>query len=416
MDFNLDEMSLEELNELLEKIQAKLESLENPESEEEADETLEGLSDDIDELAELVDQIDERKNAIMQKAQKRSATIDKIKRGAGTVKRAALVKEESKMTYTRENIAAQPEYRSAFLKNLCQRDGVSLLGEMNVQERAAFTFATGNTGAVVPTDTLNRIIELVKSENPIYSDANITNLTRGFGIPRHKAIAAGDAKGVAEGTANDDENDTFDLLSLDGIEIKKHVVITRKMQFQSIDAFEGWLVKHLADRIGVAKERQILARLDGTAPEGGTANADAGIAAANKLAAAEATDATIRKAMGQIETDGEVIIYANRQTIWNKLFGIVDGENRQLFLPNSMSDPIIQGHIYGAAVKSDNNIADNVAYFITKGQVLANDFSGMETYSAVEPKTVNTIITGYSLFDSGLENPKGAVKVTFKTT
>ena len=38
MDFNLDEMTAEELDELLAKIQAKLEELQNPPAEEERDE------------------------------------------------------------------------------------------------------------------------------------------------------------------------------------------------------------------------------------------------------------------------------------------------------------------------------------------------------------------------------------------
>ena len=74
-------------------------------------------------------------------------------------------------------------------------------------------------------------------------------MTKGFGVPRHTAIAAGDAAATDEGVANSDEQDTFVLLPLDGVELKKHIKITRKMEFQSIDAFEDWIVDHLAARI-----------------------------------------------------------------------------------------------------------------------------------------------------------------------
>lgn len=115
------------------------------------------------------------------------------------------------------------------------------------------------------------IIDLVESMSPMLEDAEHSGMTSGFGVPRRKSIKAGDAKGVAEGTANDDEENEFDLLSLEGIEIKKHAVLSRKMKFKSIDAFEAWLVNELAERIAVAKNRVIRNRLDGVAPDGGSA-------------------------------------------------------------------------------------------------------------------------------------------------
>ena len=240
-------------------------------------------------------------------------------------------------------------------------------------------------------------------------------MTSGFGVPRRKSIKAGDAKGVAEGTANDDEENEFDLLSLEGIEIKKHAVLSRKMKFKSIDAFEAWLVNELAERIAVAKNRVIRNRLDGVAPDGGSAIAGAGIATANILTGQKYTDAAIRGMFALLKGKGERVIYANNKTIWNNLAGIEDGNKNKLFVPNSMVDPITAGRIYGASVKVDNEIADNVIYLGTKGQVIANDYDELEIFSAIEPKTANEVKTAYSLFDAGLKNPESFVKATFAT-
>lgn len=305
-------------------------------------------------------------------------------------------------------------YRRAWLKNLAVRSGEApLLGEMTKEERDAFVVTTGNTGTVVPAVTLNRIIELVRSMSPMLDDATYSNMSQGFGVPRHTGTEQGDATGVAEGTANDDEKDLFNLLSLDGVEIKKHVVLSRKMKFKSIDAFEDWLVQHIAKRIAVAKEQVIMARLDGTAPSGGSVIQSSGIDAANVLTAQTYDDATIRSIFGKMEGQGQRVIYANAYTIWNKLAGIEDGEHQKLFVPNSMVDPIVQGRIYGAVIKEDNNLANNVVYFGTAGQIQANDYDDLFIFSAIEPKTANDIKTGYSLFDAGLENPKAFVKATF---
>lgn len=67
---------------------------------------------------------------------------------------------------------------------------------------------------------MNRIVELVDNDSPIYDDSQKSSMTSGFSIPRHKGITAGDAKKVEEGAANDDEQDEFDNIDLPGIEIK----------------------------------------------------------------------------------------------------------------------------------------------------------------------------------------------------
>ena len=65
----------------------------------------------------------------------------------------------------------------------------------------------------MPPATLSMIIELVESMSPMLEDAEHSGMTSGFGVPHRKAIKQGDTKGVAEGTANDDEENEFDLLS-----------------------------------------------------------------------------------------------------------------------------------------------------------------------------------------------------------
>lgn len=370
---------------------------------------------DIAALDKEFDQMEERRKALKAEAETRKKLADKIAKGqTGTEVRNFKEMEEKKMENEKRYDAKSPEYRVAWLKNIAVRnDGSKIFGEMNEEEKRAFMFTTQNTGAVVPTDIQNKIIDLVDSEAPMLADAEMSSMTRGFGVPRLREIAAGDAKGVEEGTANVDEEDVFDLLTLDGVEIKKHVIITRKMQFQSIDAFESWLVAHLGKRIRVAKERLILARLDGAAPEGGSAEASAKIDAGNVLTGQSYTDEAIRGIFAKLHPAGERVVYANNNTIWAHLVGIVDGDNRKLFVPDSMGDPTVQGRIYGAKVKADPNLADNVVYVGVKGQILANNFDDLFIFSTIEPKTANTITTGYSLFDAGLQDPKGFVKATF---
>ena len=345
-------------------------------------------------------ELESRKEAAAKKAEIRNAVAS----GDGKVVAEIPTQEKRTMEEIKYN-AQSPEYRTAWLKNIAQRDGQMIFGDLTETEQRAFTFTTANTGAVVPTETMNRIVELVESMAPMYDDATKTGMVKGFGVPRHKSIAAGDAAATDEGVANADEEDTFDLLALDGVEIKKHVEITRKMQWQSIDAFEAWLTDHIAKRIAVAKEAQIRVRLDAVAT---------GIAAANVLTAQTYTEGTIRAILAKIKQSGTKVWYANTNTIWNGLAGIQDGNDRPLFVPSTTdSDPTVQGRIYGGSVKVDENLADNVVYVGVPASILANDFEALFMNNAIDPKTFKTIIAGYSLFDAGLENPLAFVKATF---
>lgn len=345
-------------------------------------------------------ELEARKEAAAKKAEIRNAVAS----GDGKVVAEIPTQEKRTMEEIKYN-AQSPEYRTAWLKNIAQRDGQMIFGDLTETEQRAFTFTTANTGAVVPTETMNRIVELVESMAPMYDDATKTGMVKGFGVPRHKSIAAGDAAATDEGVANADEEDTFDLLALDGVEIKKHVEITRKMQWQSIDAFEAWLTDHIAKRIAVAKEAQIRARLDAVAT---------GIAAANVLTAQTYAEGTIRAILAKIKQSGTKVWYANTNTIWNGLAGIQDGNDRPLFVPSTTdSDPTVQGRIYGGSVKVDENLADNVVYVGVPASILANDFEALFMNNAIDPKTFKTIIAGYSLFDAGLENPLAFVKATF---
>ena len=302
--------------------------------------------------------------------------------------------------------ASSPEYRNAWLKNLAVRDGVPMFGDMTAEERTAYTHTTANPGSVVPTAVMNRIVELVESQYPMYADATKSAMIQGFGVPRHTAIAAGDAAATDEGAApSNDEQDSFDLLPLSGVEIKKTIVISRKMKWQSISAFEDWIVKNLADRIGVGKETKILSQLG---------DATYGIANANVATGVEATDANIRAKLALVRGTGEKVLYANAYTIWNIIAGINDGAGNKAFIPSPMADPVVKGVVYGYTVKEDQNLSNKVIYAGAPSAILANDFEELFINRATDPKSLAEIITGYSLFDAGLENPLSFVKVTFQ--
>ena len=346
-----------------------------------------GENADLDALENEIRALKAEKAQIEQAAEKREKLLADIAGGSvGNVTKRFSKAEE------KEYNASSPEYKSAWLKNLAvDGRGKKLFGELNAEERAAFTFTTANTGAVVPTEIMDRIVTLIDNDSPMYDDAAKSNFAFGFEVPRLKAITAGDAKVVTEGAANDDENDTFDKIS-------------RKMQFQSIQAFEDWVVTHLAERVRVAKENYILTQLG--------KSSTVGIDTANVLTGTALTDDEIRKALGQLRGSGERVLYANSTMIWGTIAGLKDTDGNALFIPSAMVDPTIEGRVYGTTIKRDSNIPDDTIYIGYPNKILANEFITFDVTPQIEAKTLNRIFVGYSLFDAALEDPKAFVKWT----
>ena len=94
--------------------------------------------------------------------------------------------------------------------------------------------------------------------------------------------------------------------------------------------------------------------------------------------------------------------------------GINDGAGNKAFIPSPQADPVTKGVVYGYTVKEDNNLANKVIYAGAPSKILANNFEDLFINRAMDPKTFEDIVAGYSLFDAGLENPLAFVKVTFQ--
>lgn len=355
-------------------------------------------TEEISAFTEEMKKLNERKTQLKDIAEKRSQLKANVQAFGVQVKTPF-----TGATSSEERLdASSKEYRNAWVKRIARdADNRPIFGEMTDTEKRAFTFTTENTGVVVPTEIINRIVDLTDNDSPLYDDAMKSNFKNGFIIPRLTEITAGDAKVVNEGEANDDEQDEFDSLEITSVEIKKHIVLTRKMEFQSIDAFLDWLVNHLASRIRVAKENYILTQLGKTST---------GIATANTLQASALTDAEIRKAMSMLRGSGERVLYANQGFIWNTLAGLEDSSGNKLFIPSPRVDPVVEGSVYGTIVKRDSNIPDNTMYIGYPKKLDFNEFIPFDITPQIESKTLNRIFVGYSLCGAGLEDPLAFVK------
>ena len=281
---------------------------------------------------ESADLIAERQQ-IMDEVQTRQQLRQNI--AAGLVTGTTIERNEEENTMeNRTFTTASEEYRSAFLKNLRREN-------MTEVETRAFTFLTTNTAAPLPQVMQNRIIDLIGESHPIVADVYSLNSGSAISIPVGKTVAA-DAGKSAEGENANELEITFDDVALSGDDFTANVKVSYKMMHMAIDAFEDYLITKIAERLGAALAADIVA------------NIKAGMNAANKSTGG-VSYATVCAGFGALKRVGAVVVYGTRETIFNKLVGMVDSNKRPIF-----QQPITAaaaGVLLGATIKYEDAMA-----------------------------------------------------------
>lgn len=318
--------------------------------------------------------------------------------------------------------------RRAWVKGIAERAGVQLVegyaltdverAAQNhaIEQRAAFNHMTSNTNSVIPIELQNEIISLIDNTAVLWGDMPKQNFPHQFEVIRHKSIEKGDAAETNEGAApTDDEQNDFDTLKFEGVEIKKTLKMSRRMAVQSVAAFESYLVSEIAARLSVACNAHAHARLVDTSY---------GMDAVNKIQTAKAqalAKADLAGLLSKLYTYGNAapkgaVIYANNNVIWNYIAMLEDGNGRSYFVDEKNADPSVEGHIFGKLVKRDDSIADGVIVAGYPDLFKGNVFDGPDVMPYIaQDGTQNRCFDGYELIDCGLAVPKAFAQLTIKT-
>ena len=332
MEFNLDEMSVEELDNLLKAVQAKLEELaddgeerEGEEGEEapaelpaEIAEIVEGLSDNLDELEQLVEQVEGRKAAITAKAEQRSKLIRKIAGGeAGKVVRTFENDKEERKMFGIDT----KEYRYAWLKNLQGK-------EISAEERTALA----NGSYVIPQETVNKIYGAME-KFPLINAVDVMHIPGTVIIPVEGTVNA--ASVVAMGTAATDSEDAMAEVALSNYKLIKTLEITADVAAMAIPAFETWLVEKLANKLSRLVATKIAAGSGTNEPTGLTS-----ITATDQTytkAAITFTDILAIIAKLPTEYTPNASFVMSRTTFWSNVLAVKDSDNRPIVVADAQS-------------------------------------------------------------------------------
>lgn len=230
------------MNKRLQEIEARLNQIKVELEQEDAD---------IDVLEQEVKNLTEERKQILEKAEKRSKIINDITSGAGVTINDLLPKpEERKKEFTADTILDTPEYRSAYLKRLQEK-------ELNDTEKRALTTVANSAGAAVPTTTLNKIIDKLRQTSALFPRITVSY------VPGNLSLVVANAKNAAnwkttEGADGTSADDTVVNVNLTGYELIKLVEISAAAEAMTIDAFEDYIASEIGRQLAIAIENAIL--------------------------------------------------------------------------------------------------------------------------------------------------------------
>ena len=161
-----ENMTMEQIESRVAEIQSKIDN---------------ATAEEISAFTEEMQKLNERKAQLKDIAEKRSQLKANVQAFGVQVKTPFTCATSSEERLD----ASSKEYRNAWVKRIARdADNRPIFGEMTDTEKRAFTFTTENTGDVVPTEIINRIVDLTDNDSPLYDDAMKSNFKNGFIIPR----------------------------------------------------------------------------------------------------------------------------------------------------------------------------------------------------------------------------------------
>ena len=353
---------------------------------------------DIAAMTALVDAIEARTAELRANEEARRALAGRVASGeVGTTTRNLSAQQE-----TRRYGADSAEYRRGFL-NLMRGE------ELSREERSAVDYvmstgdSTNHTGYVLPTTMVQRIWELIDENHVIVGDIDMYRTGTILEMPLHTGISQGDAVAVNENAENDDEINVFGQIKLTGKDFSKHVDITYAMAKMSIDAFEAFLTKEIANRIGAALAADVVAQI--LSDYDSTTNA-VSTAASGKIAFTD-----IATALSKLKNAiGQCTFYGSHATIYKYLVGMVDSTGRPIYQPNAQAGA--EGTLVGFPVKTEDGITGDKLVIGYPKAVVGNMVQDVMVESDRNIKKHVITYAGYARFECKLGAPKAFAVLT----
>ena len=375
----------------LEKIEARLAEIEKELNSEAMEEKTEA---ELDQMEEEVRSLKTEKAGILKAIEKRASLEKEIAEGRkGVDITPDLFNGGMKEMQERTFDAASTEFRSAWAKSLMGQ-------ELNEIEKRAYAQA----GAAIPTEVADQFFEKMKKLAPMLDEITLLRVAGNV-----KFYAEGVRNAAGKHTENQEvasAGDTMVAVTLGGFEFMKVISISKSAKTMSVAAFEKWIVDMLAGDIARAIDDYIIN--DGT-------NGIAAISFSTGTTQIEATAPyTYKNIMDLIALlpaayDAEAKFLVNKKVLWSDIRGIVDGNQRPIFDPESKT-------LCGYPVIEDDNVkATNKDLYLGRWlDVVGNLSEDVTVESNANSGFTRGAIDyrGFAVFDSKPAKTDGIVRLT----
>lgn len=263
------------------------------------------------------------------------------------------------------DVYASKEYRSAFYKSLMgkelnQAEKNAMNRAMELEKRNDAYTTSGNTPVIIPTATLNEVVKKARTMGGLIAEVRAFNVPSKISVP--VATPASKAVWNTEGADVATEQPTIAQVTFDANEIIKVFSISAKVKTMSIDAFESYLTEELTNCVMECLADGIV---NGTGTGQGT-GIETGITwneGANLVTTTALTFDNITTVISKLKRGYSkgAKFAMNNATLYNKIYGLMDGNKRPVFVQNAQDDSV--GKILGFEVVVDDNIKDNEIFF-----------------------------------------------------
>ena len=307
------------------------------------------------------------------------------------------MEEKNNMTEM-TNARGSQDYRNAFLKTLTGRD-------LTDSERSAYQMVntdyphttTDGVSAILPVEMQDKIWSLIGETHAILGD--ITTLRSGvvLDVPVHKAVVAGKGKKTTEGTAPDDEQNTFATVRLAGNDYAKVVKLSYAAKNMALDSLESYLVQEIGSQLADAMAADAITSIEGAIDTG------------NKVTGT-ATFANITKTFGTLKRTTGKTVYCTSYTLYNVLANLADTSGRLIFVPNANED--VAGTLLGAPVKIEDGVADNVILVGDPSRVVNNVVTDVMVETDRDIAAHKFIYSGYARAEAALVDTQSFAMLT----
>ena len=318
---------------------------------------------------------------------------------------------------------ASDTYQTAWAKTLMGKQLSNEEQSTFTMVNEAFTHTTENTSIVIPKTVSKGIWEMAGEMYPYFADVTKTYVNGVLSMIQEDTST--DAAWYEENTKVDDGTETFKEFKLGGCELARAITVSWKLKEMAVEDFIPYIQRKMAKKMGAA------AGYGATHGKGSQdKNKPEPVGTVTALLAEEGKPQVVTYSKGGTPTYKDLLaarskvksgygsglkIYANSNTIWNQLAGILDANKRPIF----MTDPTGNGkiRILGMPTEEDDSMQDGEILFSNASagyHMNINKEMSMMTEDHVKART--TDYCGYAIMDGNIVTDKAHALLMYEDT